>query len=497
MYIPKRKRGEGTMPQKMLKNYVNGRWAAPHSSRTPLPVKNPGTGEVLAQVPLSSSEDVHAAVCAARDAFPTWSRTPLPKRLAYLSDLRDLLKAHLGELAEFITMENGKVFHEAEGELQRAFENATKALDVSALSGKLLTNIASGNIMEYVRREPVGVCFGITPFNFPAMIPFWFFSYALACGNTYVLKPSEQVPMTMTRIFELIDRAGFPPGVINLVHGDGETVQALLEHPVRARVSSVSSTRTMDAIAEKAAACGKEYQCQGGAKNFIVVMPDSEQEKSVPHIIESVYGNAGQRCLAGSNVVAVGGSYEPLKEKLVAAASQICVGYGLDPETTMGPVISQEAKDRITGYIERGVAEGATLLLDGRGVGVPDYPDGYYLGPTIFSDVLPTMAIAKEEIFGPVMTLLRARSLDEAIAMIHASEYGNAAMLFTESGGAAERFEEEVTCGNLGVNIGLPAPIPPFPFAGMKRSFRGSLHGQGDDAIEFFTQKKVVIKRWL
>src|SRR3989344_1463279 len=477
----------------VLKNYIGGRWVVAQSHKIPLPVENPGTGDVLAHVPCSDTRDIASAVEAARDAFPLWARTPLPKRLSFLSDLRDLFGAHLDELARLITIEHGKVLHEAAGELQRAFENATKALDVSALSGRILPNMASGNITEYERREPVGVCCGITPFNFPVMIPFWFFPYALACGNTYILKPSEQTPLAISRIFDLIHEANFPPGVINLVHGDKNAVNALLRHRVLSRVSSVSSSFTMDVIAKKAAACGKEYQCQGGAKNSIVVMPDVALETVVPHIIDSVYGNAGQRCLAGSNVIAVGDIAGSLQEALVARALDLRVGYGLDSESMMGPVISHKAKQRIVGYIEKGIAEGARLLLDGRNCEVPEYPNGHYLGPSIFGDVAPEMAIAKEEIFGPVMMLLRARNLDEAIAMINMSEYGNAAMLFTDSGSAAAQFEYETACGNLGINIGLPAPVPPFPFAGMKGSFRGNLHGQGDDAISFFTNKNVVI----
>ena len=485
--------------EKVLRNYVGGEWFNVASEYI-IDVRNPATGDVLCRVPISGRVETTIAVSIAKDAFDSWRNTPLSKRIGYLSSLRNLLIRDSDEIASFITLEHGKVLNDSQGEMQRTIENATKALDIDLTHGKLLTNISAGRIDEYSVRVPMGVFCAITPFNFPAMIVFWFLPYAVASGNTFIVKPSEQTPTTMNKIFELIHEAGFPKGVINLLHGNVETAERLLAHPDIVGVSSVGSTPAMKAIWEKATQNGKRAQCQGGAKNSVVVLPDINPDKIISHIIDSFYGNTGQRCLAGGNLIVAGHNNKQLQallEKLVSAAKAIRVGSGFKEGVTMGPVISNSAKERIVSYIDRGVKESAHLILDGRSITVKGYPNGNWLGPSIFTDTMPNMAIAKDEIFGPVMPIIRLEDLDEAIEIINASDLGNAAMLFTSNGKSAQKFEYEVQSGNIGINIGLPAPIPPFPFGGMKSSFRGDLHGQGEDSIRFFTQEKVIIKRWL
>lgn len=478
-----------------LKNYINGKWVASKATKV-LDVENPGTGEILAQVPISTPGEVKEAVRAAKDAFPAWRETPPPERARYLFKLKDLMGEHLEDLARILTEEHGKVFAEAEGELRRTIENVEVATGIpSLMQGKISEDIAPG-IDEYFIRVPLGVFCVIPPFNFPAMIPFWFLPYALACGDTYIVKPSEQVPLTQTKIFELINEVGFPKGVVNLVHGDKDVANLLIENKDMVGVSSVTSTPVAKQIYKRATENGKRVQCQAGAKNFLVVMPDANLEKAVPNITNSIFGNTGQRCLAGSNVVAVGGVYDKLKKRLIKAASKIKVGYGLDKGVTMGPVISKQAKERILNHIEEGIKEGAELILDGRDVEVKKYPRGHYLGPSIFDEVTPGMMIANEEIFGPVMTILRAKDLDETIAMINGNRYGNGATIYTSNGRAAREFRYRVNCGNIGVNVGLVAPMAFFPFGGMKDSFFGDLHGQSPDVIDFLTDRKVTITRW-
>jgi len=365
------------------------------------------------------------------------------------------------------------------------------------MMGYNLEDGAAAGIDEEVVRQPLGVFAAICPFNFPAMVPFWFWPYAVACGNTFIVKPSEQVPLTQQRIFECVEEAGFPPGVINLVNGARETVDVILDHKDVRGVSFVGSTPVAKYIYSKAAANGKRAQCQAGAKNSLVVMPDAVLDKAVPNMISSLFGTAGQRCLAGSVVVAVGDAYEPTKRKLVEQASKLKVGYGLDETVQMGPVISRKSKDRIIGYIEKGIEEGARLLLDGRKVKVSGYINGFYVGPPIFDEVTADMKIAQDEIFGPVASIVHVKNLDEAIEFIHKSPYGNAASIYTQSGKAARDFRYRVQCGNIGVNIGIVAAMAYFPFAGYKESFFGDTHGQGRDAIHFFTERKVVITRWL
>ncbi len=477
-----------------LKNYIDGEWV--ESSGEMLEVDNPATGEVIARVPLSTPKEVDQAVAAAKAAFEEWRETPPLVRARYMFRLKGLMEEHFEDLARTIVKEHGKTIDEARGEMRRAIENVEVAMAVpSLMMGYNAEDIAVG-IDEEAVLQPVGVFCCVAPFNFPAMVPFWFLPYAVACGNTYIVKPSEVCPVSQNRLFELMDEVDFPPGVVNLVNGSKDTVDALLTHPDVAGVSFVGSTPVAKHIYRTAAAHGKRAQCQAGAKNCLVVMPDAVLERAVPNIISSAFGTAGQRCLAGALVLAVGEVYEPLKAQLVEAASRIKVGYGLDEGTQMGPVVSKRALDRILGYIEKGLEEGAELVLDGRGVRVEGYPNGYFVGPTIFDKVRPEMTIAREEIFGPVLGIIPVADFDEALEVIDGIPYGNAASLFTASGKWAREFKYRVKCGNIGINIGIAAPIASFPFGGMKDSFFGDLHGQGRDAIQFFTDRKVVITRW-
>ena len=481
------------MSETVLRNYVGGDWVASKSSAF-LDVHDPALGTSIAKVPVSTRDEVDAAVRAAQDAFRAWREVPPPERVQPLFRLRRLLEEQRDEIAAGITREHGKVLEEARAEVRRTIDNVEVACGIpSLMQGRTLAQIARG-IDEAAERVPLGVFAVIPPFNFPAMVPAWFWPYALACGNAVVVKPSERVPMTMQRIFELIDAAGFPPGIATLINGDRSVTEALIEHPGVAGVSSVTSTPTAKAIYALAAQHGKRVQCGAGAKNFIVVLPDADLEQAVPNIIDSVYGSAGQRCLAGSNVVPVGGVAEDLVPALVEAAARIVTGNGLDAGVTMGPLISQTARERVISYIERGAKEGAALLLDGRSARVP--PEGFFLGPTVFDHVPPESAIACDEIFGPVMSILRAPSLDRAIELINASPYGNSAIIYTQSGKAARDFARQVDCGMIGVNVGLAAPMAFFPFGGRKESFFGVLHGQSQDAVDFFTETKIAITRW-
>ena len=483
------------MAAETLKNYIGGKWTASDAKRA-LDVRNPATGEAIARVPLSTAGEVGSAVAAAKAAFPAWRETPPLVRARYMFRLKALLEEHFEDLARTVTAEHGKIIDEARGEVRRAIENVEVASGVpSLMMGYNAEDIAVG-IDEDCVFQPIGVFACVAAFNFPAMVPFWFLPYAVACGDTYVVKPSEVCPMSQSRLFELLDAADFPPGVVNLVNGDKEAVDALLADPDVAGVSFVGSTPVGRYIYATAAAHGKRAQCQAGAKNALVVMPDAVIDRTVAAILTSAYGTAGQRCLAGSLVVAVGDVYEPLKAELVRAASRIKVGDGLDESTQMGPVVSKKSLDRILSYIEKGLAEGARLLLDGRKVKVEGYPNGCFVGPTLFDRVRPEMTIAREEIFGPVLGIVRVDTFDEAVATIEALPYGNAASLFTSSGKWAREFRYRVPCGNVGINVGIAAPIASFPFAGMKDSFFGDLHGQGRDAIQFFTDRKVVITRW-
>jgi len=477
-----------------LRNFVNGSWVLSEATEY-LEVENPGTGETLGIVPLSTRRDVDQAVRSAKTAFEEWSRVPILERQQYLFKMKQILEEHLGELAEIITYEHGKILPEARGEVKRAIENIDYAISAPALmQGRILANAASGVDVE-MQYFPEGVFAIVSPFNFPAMIPFWFLPHAIIMGNTVVVKPSEQVPLTMARVFELLEKVTFPPGVINLVNGDKQAVDSLISHPELRGVASVSSTPVMKYIASEAHQYGKKFLCNGGAKNFIVVMPDADIDEHLPNILGSIYGNTGQRCLAGSNVVAVGGISSQFRMKVKEAVNNLRVGYGLDRDSQMGPLVSKKARERVTGYVEQGIREGARLAVDGRALTLSKYPGGYYLGPMIFEDVDPRSTIARDEIFGPVLIHLEAKNLEDALSFIEKSPYGNAASIYTTDPRAIRTFVMDVRAGNIGVNIGVPAPIAYFPFAGMKESFMGMLHGQSDEAFRFFSDIKVVTKR--
>ncbi len=479
----------------VIKNYVNGQWVDSKSSQI-LDVVNPATTEVIARVPLSTPDEVRTAIQAARDAFPEWRETPPVTRARYMFTLKDLMEEHFEDLARTIVEEEGKCIDEGRGEVRRAIENVEVAAGIpSLMMGYNAEDIAPG-IDEECVRQPLGVFCMIPPFNFPLMVSLWFAPYAVACGNTYIVKPSEQVPLSQRALFELIDAADFPEGVINLVNGAKEVVDTLLDSPDVEGVSFVGSTRVGRYVYQKATENGKRAQCQAGAKNFLVVMPDADLDRTVASLLTSFFGCAGERCLSGSVLLPVGDVYEPLKQRFVDAASKLKVGYGLDETVQMGPVISKNHMERVLRYIEKGLDEGAKLLLDGRRTKVEEYPYGYFIGPTIFDEVRPEMTIANEEIFGPVVSIVAVKDLDEAIDIIHANPYGNASSIYTSSGKWAREYKYRVQCGNIGINIGIVAPMAFFPFSGAKQSFFGDLHGQGRDAIDFFTEKKVVISRW-
>ncbi|PGH39986.1 MAG: methylmalonate-semialdehyde dehydrogenase (CoA acylating) [Candidatus Nephrothrix sp. EaCA] len=479
-----------------LKNYINGEWANSASSQT-IDVVNPATAEVLAQVPygLAAAADIETAAAAAQAAYLEWKNVPVLKRIQPLFKLKQLLEDHREEIAKLITMECGKTLAESNGEIQRAIENAETAAGMPMLmQSEFLENIAVG-IDEYMIRQPIGVTSCIAPFNFPAMISFWFLPYALACGNSMIVKPSEKVPLTMMKIFELIHQLELPKGLVNMVHGGKDTVDAILDNPLIKSVSFVGSTAVAKYIYSRGAANGKRVQAQGGAKNPVVVLPDADIDMTSQIITDSVYGCAGQRCLAASVVIAVEENKQ-IREALHESAKARIVGYGLTPGTEMGPVINKESKSRIESLIEKGVKEGGSLLLDGRKAAVNGFEKGNFMRPTILENVPLEGEVIKTEIFGPVMTLLHMKTVEDAIAFINKGTYGNMACLFTSSGARARKFRHEAMAGNIGINIGIAAPMAQFPFSGWKESFFGDLHGQGKHAVEFFTQTKVVVERW-
>jgi malonate-semialdehyde dehydrogenase (acetylating)/methylmalonate-semialdehyde dehydrogenase len=478
-----------------LSNYLNGQWQ-PSTAEECLEVINPATAEVLALVPLSGAADVALATQAAAAAFPEWRRTPPEERVQYLFRLKRLLEEHAEEIARILTGENGKTLAESRGEVRRAIENVEVACGIPVLmQGYNLEDVARG-IDEILIRQPLGVVAAITPFNFPAMIPLWFLPYAVACGNTFILKPSEKVPLTMERVFQLIEQAGLPRGVVNLVHGAKVAVDALLDHPAVRAVSFVGSTPVAKYLYARAAANGKRVQCQGGAKNHAVILPDADLETAAQMVSESAFGCAGQRCLAVSVAVTVGEARRLFREAIRDVASSLQVGYGLDEGVEMGPVITRQSLERIEALIGKGASEGATLLLDGRGARVPGYPRGNFIKPTILEGVSPESELSRTEIFGPVLSLSQAQTLDKALEILARCPYGNAASIFTRSGAAARQFRHEVPAGNVGINVGVAAPVAQFPFSGWGDSFYGGQHAQGRDAVEFYTEKKVVIERW-
>jgi malonate-semialdehyde dehydrogenase (acetylating) / methylmalonate-semialdehyde dehydrogenase len=478
-----------------LRNYVNGVWRASTATEF-VEVLNPATAEVLTSTPLSTRADVEAAVQTAAEAFPAWRRTPPGERIQYLFKLKNLLEEHIDELARLITLENGKTFGEAKAELRRGIENVEVACGIPMMmQGYNLEDVTPG-VDETMIRQPLGVVAAITPFNFPAMIPFWFLPYAIACGNTLVVKPSERVPLTMRRAIELIEQTGIPKGVVNLVNGGREVVDALCDHPKVRAISFVGSTPVAKHVYARAAASGKRMQCQGGAKNHVIVLPDADIELATQIISDSAFGCAGQRCLAVSVAVTIGEAQKTFRDAIAQAASAIRVGSGLDSGVQMGPVITRESKQRIESLIGAGVGEGAKPVVDGRNTKIPNHEHGNFLKPTVLDGLPSSSQLAHTEIFGPVLSLVHANSMDEAMEFLSRSPYGNQASLFTTSGSAARRFRYEAPAGNIGINIGVAAPMAYFPFSGWKESFFGILHGQGRDAVEFYTESKVVIERW-
>ncbi len=481
----------------ILKNYINGQWVESSEKQT-VDVVNPANQEVLAKVPygLGTASDTEMAVSAASQALNEWRHMPVMRRVQPLYKLKTLLETHTDEIAKLITLECGKSFAESVAEIQRGIENVETACATPTLmQSEFSENIASG-IDEFMIRQPVGVCACISPFNFPGMIPFWFLPYALACGNSFILKPSEKVPLTMMKVFELIDQLDLPRGLINLVHGGKESVDALLDNKEVKAISFVGSTAIAKYIYQRGAANGKRVQAQGGAKNPVIVMPDADIEMTARIISDSVYGCAGQRCLAASNIVTVGDTKGEIKEALLEAARTKTTGFGLDEGMEMGPVITPESKSRVEHLIEKGIKEGANLLLDGRGATIAGYESGNFIKPTILDNVALDGELVYTEIFGPVMSLLPMDTLDQAIDFVNGNTYGNMACIFTSSGLSARTFRNRANAGNIGINIGVAAPMAQFPFSGWNDSFFGDLHGQGRHAIEFFTQTKVVIERW-
>lgn len=478
-----------------LQNFIDGAWSASTADQA-LKVLNPASTAVLAEVPLSPASDVAKAAVGAARAFVGWRRTPVGDRIQPLFKLKALLEANRDDLALSITDECGKTLAESKGEMQRAIENVETACGMPMMmQGTNCEDIAAG-IDEHMIRQPLGVVAAITPFNFPGMIPFWFLPYAVAVGNCFILKPSERVPITWQKLFHLIQAAGFPPGVIQLVNGGRETVNAILDHPAIRAVSFVGSTATARYIYSRAAANGKRAQCQGGAKNPVVVMPDADMEMTTRILADSAFGCAGQRCLAASVAITVDEARPGFTEQIVSTATHRKVGYGAAAGVEMGPVISAESKARIEGLIAKGEQDGARILVDGRARKIAGYDAGFFVAPTVLDDVPPDAETARTEIFGPVLSLMHAKTIEEAIALVNGRSYGNMACIFTTDGANARRFRYEVSAGNVGINVGVAAPMSTFPFSGWGESFFGDLHAQAHHAVEFYTQTKVVVERW-
>jgi malonate-semialdehyde dehydrogenase (acetylating)/methylmalonate-semialdehyde dehydrogenase len=481
-----------------LELLIDGRWRSSNSDQVQ-PTYDPGRGAPIAEVPFATREEVEAAVNSSQAAFEKWSKLSIFERVKYLFRMKDVLEGHFEELATILTQNHGKTILESRGEVQRMIENVEAAISTAytLAKGEVLGQIAEG-IDEQSVKEPLGVFAVVTPFNFPLMVPFWFVPFAIVLGDTVVLKPSEADPLPTTHAIRIIQKeTNLPPGVINLVQGGRDAVETLISNKSIRGVTFVGSTPVAKRVYELAGRHGKRAIANGGAKNSIVVMPDAEIDTYVSAMVSSFFGNAGQRCLAGSVLVPVGGeTHERLVGKFAKVAGEFRVGYGLDESTEMGPVVSKAAKERITGSIERGIAEGAKLVIDGRIKSVPNYPDGYYLGPTILDGVNQDMKLAREEIFGPVASVMKTGDLEEAIELINRNtEYGNMACIFTSSGRAARKFAREANAGNIGVNLGVAQPAAYFPFGGRRESFFGVLHAQ-IDTVDFFTDKKVVVSRW-
>jgi malonate-semialdehyde dehydrogenase (acetylating) / methylmalonate-semialdehyde dehydrogenase len=485
-----------TTATRLLDNYVGGQWTPATAASGALDVTNPATGEVLTRVPLSGAADLDAAVRAAREALPAWRDVATIARARKLFELRERLVARREDLARSVTTEMGKTIDDARAEVARMIEMVEAACAIpTTMQGRVLEDV-SRNIDAETIRQPVGVCAAIVPFNFPAMVPWWFLPFAIACGNTFILKPSEQVPLTQQIAFEELDALGLPDGVVNLVNGGREVVEGILDHPGIDAVSFVGSAPVAKIVYERSAKAGKRVQALGGAKNHMVVMPDAVIDQTVSGIIGSAFGAAGQRCMAGSVVVTVGDAHERLMPPLVEATERLSVGDGLEDSTDVGPVVSCAARDRIREWIDRGIADGGKVAVDGRSAHDDTHPEGAFVGPTILDDVAPDSAIVQEEVFGPVLTVVKADSLDSAIAIVNGSRFGNGTSIFTESGAAVRRYRHDVEAGMVGVNIGVAAPVAFFPFSGWKDSFLGDLHAHGPDAVEFYTRKKTVTSRF-
>ncbi|TDE84741.1 CoA-acylating methylmalonate-semialdehyde dehydrogenase [Deinococcus sp. S9] len=484
-----------TQTQTRLQNFVGGHWEPSRSSEAQ-PVINPATAQTLAYVPLTTVQEVDRAVQAAEVAFQEWREVAVGDRIQPLFRLKVLIEEHIEDLARTITDECGKTRAESIGEIRRGIENIEVAIGIPMLmQGVNNENIARG-IDEHMFRQPLGVVAAITPFNFPAMIPLWFLPYAVATGNTFLLKPSERVPLTTEKLFRLIEQAGFPAGVLSLVNGGKDVVNALLDHPQVRAISFVGSTPVARYIYERGAKNGKRVQAQGGAKNPAVILPDADMEMAATILADSAFGCAGQRCLATSVAITVGDSRKAFTELMVDLAQNRRIGYGFDAGVQMGPVINEQSKERVEGLIEKGVQEGARVIVDGRRAKVTGYEQGYFVGPTLLENVPPQGEIARTEIFGPVLSLMHAANVDEAIRLVNERAFGNQASLFTSSGAAARKFRHEARAGNIGINIGVAAPIAYFPFSGWGDSFFGDLHAQGRHGVEFYTETKVIVERW-
>ncbi len=491
MLLPEVQKEYGKLPL-----YINGRFVESETDYYQ-DVMNPAKDEVIAKVPFATKEEVDKAVEAAVQAYEKWKEVPIPTRMQYLYRMKFAVEKHAEEFARIIVQNHGKTIDEARGEMRRLIENieTAAAMLYTLYKGEHLDQIAV-DIDETLVREPLGAFAIVGPFNFPIMAPFWFIPHAIAFGDTVVVKPSEITPVGMYWMCKVLhEEVKLPPGVFNVIHGSREVVEALIDHPDIRGIAFVGSTRVARAIYERAGKRGKRTLLQAGAKNYVIVMPDAKMDKTVANLMSSFFGNTGQRCLSGAVLVPVGEAYEKLVPKFKETASKLKLGYGLDEETEMGPLATKKGKERVLYYIEKGLEEGAKLTLDGRNAKVPEYPNGYFLGPSVFEEVTPDMTIAKEEIFGPVASVIRAETLDEAIEMANSTEYGNAASIFTSSGEYARKFRREIIAGNIGINIGIAAPMAFFPFGGMKASFFGVVHGQ-IDCLDFFTDKKIVITRW-
>lgn len=476
-----------------IKNFINGEWIKANAKEA-LEVLNPATNEVLARVPISSKKDVEEAVTAAKATFKIWKNVPVPKRARILFKYHSLLTSKHEELAKLVVLENGKAYKEAYGEVQRGIECVEFAAGApTLLMGESLSGIAEEMDSEMFR-YPIGVVGGITPFNFPMMVPLWMFPLAIACGNTFVLKPSERTPLLSNKLAELFTEAGAPNGVLNIVHGAHDVVNGLLEHEGVKAISFVGSQPVAKYVYQQAAKNGKRVQALSGAKNHHIIMPDADLDKAVSHVISSAYGSAGQRCMACSAVIVVGDN-EAFVQKLKTQADELLLGSGFDEDVLLTPVIRQSHREKVLGYIEKGIEEGATLLRDGRKE-MEKITEGTFLGPTIFDHVTPDMTIAKEEIFAPVLSLLRAQNLDDALRYIEKSRYGNGATIYTKDAAAVRRFREEADAGMLGINVGVPATMAFFPFSGWKDSFYGDLHVNGKDGVNFYTRKKMITSRY-